>query len=148
MSFQARRWAGIVAIMAAGTLCGCRKAEQPPTIPVSGKITYEDGSLVPANQIELRFLATQPDLYREKDYPTAATARVDTRDGTFKEMTTWQHGDGVIAGQYDVEVVRYGDEDNPGGFEANSYRGERVWPSKVTVAPDKTEFHITIPGEK
>ena len=143
MSCQPRTLAGIVAILVALAACGCKKVAEAPTIAVSGKVTYEDGSLVPANQIELRFL-TQPELVQEKDYPTAATARVDTRDGTFREMTTWQHGDGVIAGQYDVEVIRYGDEDDPGGFEAKSYRGERVWPSKVTV-PDKTEFHITIP---
>ena len=144
MGSQARTLAGLVAILVALAPCGCKRVAQAPTIPVSGKVTYEDGSLVPANQIELRFL-TQPELAQEKDYPAAATARVDTRDGTFKEMTTWQHGDGVIAGQYAVEAIRYGDEENPGGYEARSYRGERVWPAKVTVAPDKTEFHITIP---
>jgi hypothetical protein len=134
-----------VAALAALAACGCRKVAQAPTIPVSGKVTYEDGSLVPANQMELKFVTTQPELYSQKDYPLAATARVDTRDGTFQEMTTWEHGDGVIAGEYDVEVLRYGDEKNPGGYEAKVYRGEQVWPSRVTVAPDKREFHITIP---
>ena len=145
MRFQQATAAAIAALLVAVSAGGCKRSAQAPMIAVSGKVTYEDGSLVPANQLELRFRTTQPELFQEKDYPATATARVDTRDGTFREMTTWQHGDGVIAGEYEVEVTRHGNEQDPGGFEAEMYRGDRVWPSKVTVAPDKTEFEIAIP---
>ncbi len=131
------------ALAAMVLLAGCAR-DRPETIPVSGKVTYEDGSLVPANRMELRFLA-QPEVVRAKDYPPAATARVDTRDGTFSEMTTWMHGDGVIPGEYEVEVVRYGSEEEPGGIKAVRYRGDRVWPNSVTVSAESNTFHVTIP---
>lgn len=148
MRFQPAKAAATVAALVALAAWGCRKAVETPTIPVSGQVTYDDGSLVPANQIELKFVAVNPDAYRAKDLPAFATARVDTRDGTFKAMTTWQFGDGVIPGEYDVEVLRYGDETHPGGFEAEVYSGEQVMPSRVIVARDRTEFHITIARHK
>jgi hypothetical protein len=135
----------IAVLAVAGAASGCRKGYQAPTIHVSGKVTYEDGSLVPANRMVVSFLTPQKLI--EENYPPAATGQVDTRDGTFSELTTWEAGDGVIAGPHEVEVVRFGDEKDPGGIKAIDYRGGRVWPNKVEVTPEKTEFHITIPRD-
>lgn len=143
------RWTTAAALAAGAALfSGCGKPERLPTIPVSGKVTYEDGSLVPANGMELRLLTPQKLI--DEGYPVAATARIDTRDGKFTEATTWEHGDGVMAGEHEVEVVRTGDEKDPGGIQAKAYRGDRVWPKKVSVDPDKPDshvIHITIPRD-
>ena len=142
MGCQTKRlvhWVAILAVL----VVGCGK-QQTPIVPVSGTVTYDDGSVVPANQMEVKFL-TPAKLIEEESFPPDATARVDTRDGHFPEVTTLQHGDGLGIGQHEVEVVRYGDEANPGDLTAQVYRGDKVWPSKVTVGPGKNEFMITIP---
>ncbi len=133
-------------LVAASLGLGCGRSSRLPTIPVSGKVTYEDGSPVPANSIELQFLTPQK-LVEQKNFPHAAVARVNTRDGTFSEMTTWQHGDGAIAGEHVVVVSRAGDERDPGAVVPREYRGDRVHPNKVFVAPDENVFHITIPKD-
>jgi hypothetical protein len=149
MTKRASTWQYVVTAIAglviAGAASGCSKGYQAPTIHISGKVTYEDGSLVPANRMVVNFLT--PQKLVQENYPPAATGRVDTRDGKFAELTTWEAGDGVIAGPHEVEVIRFGDEKDPGGVKSIEYRGERVWPNKVEVTPDKTEFHITIPRD-
>lgn len=115
-------------------------------VSVSGKVTYEDGQLIPANRMELRFL-TPEHLVREKHYPPAAVARVDTRNGEFSEATTWEYGDGVMVGEHEVMLIRVGDEADPGDFRPKEYRGERIWPNPVQVGPEHCQFHFTIPRD-
>jgi len=134
-------WVGMGILL----LGGCRES-RPPMIPVSGKVTYENGDLAPANRMELRFL-TPEHLVREKHYPPAAVARVDTRNGEFSEATTWEHGDGVIEGEHEVELIRVGDEADPGAFRPKEYRGKQIWPNPVRVSPESREFHFTIPRD-
>ena len=124
---------------------GCKES-RPPTIPVSGKVTYENGDLVPSNRLGLRFL-TPANWVREKNYPPAAVAIVDTRNGEFSEATTWEHGDGVIEGEHEIELIRVGDEAEPGGFRPKEYRGDRIWPNPVRVSPQNNVFHFTIPRD-
>lgn len=143
--FRAMRAAALLAA-AAAVVPGCEKPRLP-TVPVSGRVTYEDGSPVPANSMELRLLTPQK-LVDEEKYPHAATARIDIRNGAFSAATTWEHGDGVIPGEHEVEVVRFGDEKEPGEVRAKEYRGDRIYPSKVTVSADRDNvFHITIPRD-
>lgn len=115
-------------------------------VPVSGKVTYEDGSLIPANRMELQFL-TPESLARDKKYPRVAVAQVNTRDGTFSEATTWEHGDGLIEGELEVVLIRVGDETDPGAFQPKEYRGDRIWPNPVRVSAENRQFHFTIPRD-
>lgn len=137
---------GIILATVTLAIIGCRQStEQLPTIPVSGKVTYEDGSPVMAERMEVRFVP-RVDSPEEEGCPVAAVGRVDVRNNSFTEMTTYVFGDGAIAGEHDVEVVRFGDEENPAGYKPRIYRGDDVWPSTVTVDPNHTSFHITITG--
>ena len=139
---------GVVSVLVwavVGGMGGCREP-RPPMVPVSGKVTYENGDLIPANRLELRFL-TPEDLVRQKNYPPFAVAVVDTRNGQFSDVTTWEHADGVIEGEHQVEPIRVGDEADPGGFRPKEYRGNRIWPNPVRVSPQNSEFHFTIPRD-
>jgi hypothetical protein len=132
----------VFVLWAAFAASGCNKASRPPTIPVSGEVTYDDKTLVPANTIEVRFLT--PQALIDQGCPPEAVARVDTQKSTFDEATTWVHGDGVVAGENAIEVVRYGDEKDSGSSRAKYYRGDDVFPNKVVVSPNNTVFQISI----
>lgn len=127
--------------LAIGAVVGCGGKEQPVVFSVSGTVTYHDGSPVEASQMELKLIPS-PELREAKDLPMEFAARVNTREGT------WAQVDGLPAGEYEVEVVRHGTEENPSGFEPLVYRGEKIRPAKVVVNPGKVAFEITIPKQR
>lgn len=125
---------------------GCGGGAPYDLIPVSGKVTYDDGSLIPAGRITVTFIP-QVSPVDEKTYPRASVAEVNVADGTFSKMTTWQFGDGVILGRHEVEVICYGDEDNPTSPIPKSYRNADLSPPRVEVGPDSIFFEFTIKKE-
>ena len=86
-------------------LAGCGSPEPFELIKVSGKITYEDGTLIPAegNYVRLTFYPQSPPL-DSKTHPRPGTAEVDLLDGTFTCATTRRSGDGLTAGKHKVVV--------------------------------------------
>ncbi|MCA9266853.1 MAG: hypothetical protein KDA41_00205, partial [Planctomycetales bacterium] len=73
-------------------LAGCSR-EPFAYVPASGSVTYEDGSLIPAERIVVTFIP-QVDETNEKIHPPSAVAEVNTADGTFDVVTSHRHGDG------------------------------------------------------
>jgi len=85
---------GLAWLTAAVVLCGCGKADYPPTTPVSGTLTYK-GAAVGGATVTL-----VPDASTGK----AATALTDA-EGHFTTKT-FQDDDGAVAGKYSVTVSK------------------------------------------
>jgi hypothetical protein len=87
------------------TLAGCGGA--PFAIePVSGKVTYKDGSLIRADRIVVTFVP-QGVKAAGKDVAAAARGDVNVPDGTFAGLTTQKHHDGAIVGKHKVLVQAF-----------------------------------------
>jgi hypothetical protein len=98
-----RSWmAGVAALV----LCGWSGCGGEPfkLVPVAGKITYADGSLIPGEQILVRFIPEQAPTVG-KDVVSAATGEVNPQDGTFEGLTTHKYLDGAVPGPNKVTVV-------------------------------------------
>ncbi len=80
---------------------GCGKTGPYPCIKVSGKVTYDDGSLIPAEEIEVMFLSQTPPI-DPKTLPRPGTATVDGKTGKFDYATTFVPKDGIIVGEHKV----------------------------------------------
>jgi hypothetical protein len=93
-----------VVAMVIGSVSGCGRAHPFEMVQVSGVVTYEDGSPIPADRIVIRFepLST---VVGERVHPKAATSIVDPTDGSFGELTTFRYGDGVVSGRHKVLLV-------------------------------------------
>ena len=76
-------------------------------VEVSGKVTYEDGSVIPIRGMQVIFNpqvnSTEGRAGRSKR-PRAARAAVNEKDGTFDTATTYTYGDGLPAGKYIVTL--------------------------------------------
>jgi hypothetical protein len=70
---------------------------------VSGKVTYEDGSLIPAERIRMVFVPQRPPI-DPKTAPRNGTADADVKTGAFNCATTFAHADGIIAGEHKVVI--------------------------------------------
>ncbi len=88
------------------TFCGCGSSEY---VKISGRVTYEDGSLIPGERIELVFypgevVRTESVADGSKKSPRPGRAAVNSGDGTFDTVTTLRYGDGIMPGKYRVVV--------------------------------------------
>jgi hypothetical protein len=87
-------------------LTGCGSGNPWSTVEVSGKITYEDGSVIPAQSIKV-FFASQAPPADAKTFPRQGSVGVNTADGSFDKITTYKYGDGLIPGKHKVVVTAY-----------------------------------------
>jgi hypothetical protein len=89
--------------MLAAALCaGCGSGEPFDYVPVQGKLTYEDGQLIPAAGIVLQF-ETQDAKPVNGMHPRPAQASVDAQ-GVFTQATSHKFGDGLIPGKHKVAI--------------------------------------------
>ena len=84
-------------------LPGCNRSGSPFTsVPVSGKVTYDDGSTIPVQGMTIFFHSLEPP--RDGMHPRPAKAGVGP-DGTFKDVTTYKFADGLVLGKHKVSLV-------------------------------------------
>lgn len=84
-------------------LLGCGGGAAPfGVVPVKGKVTYEDGSVIPADSLRVEFVSQTPP--KGKEHPRPGAAAVNAKDGTFPYVTTWDPMDGAVTGKNKVTV--------------------------------------------
>ena len=85
-------------------LVGCGPASPFEQVRVQGKVTYEDGSLIPAEMIILKFepLAEPLD---SKTHPPVGMSYVNVDDGTFDVVTSYKYADGLVRGEHRVLIA-------------------------------------------
>jgi hypothetical protein len=116
---------------------GCKGSTHPyKTAPISGKIAYEDGSLIKAARIELVFWP-QVEPLDAKTVPRKGVATVDPADGTFSEASTWTDGDGAVLGKAKVTVVTYNDKDETTAVLPDAYGDPGETPLEVEISKGK-----------
>ncbi len=129
--------------MAIAWLAGCGSGEPFSTVPVSGKVIYEDGSLIPAPQIQVMFIPQVPPLDK-KTYPRPGLAYVNPEDGTFSNVTSHQPGDGVVVGRAKVVIKCMDQRGNPTAHVPQQYQDVSTTPLEVEVSKENREFIFKI----
>lgn len=112
-------------------------------VKIRGKVTYEDDTLIPAPQILLEFVSQEKKL-DEKTYPRPGKAEVNVADGTFASVSTYDPGDGVIAGEHKVVVKTYKDGVPVYTYFPKEYSDATTTPLKIKVGQQR-EFPIKVP---
>jgi hypothetical protein len=123
---------------------GCNK--QPyGCVPVSGKVTYEDGSLIPAEQIRVKFLSQAPAL-DPKVHPREGVAKVDVKTGAFDSVTTYAAKDGIVPGEHKVLIECFSEGQMRSDLVPREYADLRKTP--LTVDSSKSPFELKVPKPK
>jgi len=136
---------GTLALAALAALGGCG-SEPFSFIPVSGKITYADGSLIPGDRIIVRLVPVQAQTVG-KDTAGNATGYVDPKDGTFPGVTTHKYLDGVVPGRYKVVIMATAvgpQGERPTGAVPQAYQNAGTTPLEVEVTSSNRYFEWTI----
>lgn len=83
------------------SVVGCGSSEPFSMVTVSGKVTYEDGTLIPAERIVVNFVPlAQPK--NAKTHPRPGQAEVDETTGKFDSVTSHKYADGIVKGEHKV----------------------------------------------
>ena len=97
------RQGGFVVAALVIALVGCSGTGSPfDSVPVSGKVTYEDGSPIPVSGMTLYFFCQEPP--QKGMHPRPASVSVGP-DGTFDTVTTYKYGDGLVLGKHKVAII-------------------------------------------
>jgi hypothetical protein len=92
----------LLLILACCVCLGCGPRSPFKYVKASGKLTYEDGSVIPSRIIRLQF-ASQDAPAVEGAHPRPAIANV-SEQGEFDCVTSYKYGDGLIPGKHKVAV--------------------------------------------
>jgi len=115
---------------------GCGSGEPFSYVKASGKVTYDDGSLIQAPQVRLTFIAENPPTTGdEKIHARPATTYANPKTGEFSEITSHSYDDGLLSGKHKV-IVNPTDERGTAidGVVAPEYRDANKTPLEVDTA--------------
>jgi hypothetical protein len=119
-------------------------AEGPPLAPVSGKLTYEDGGLIPGERIQIVFLPLVPEgETSDRDRPSIADVNVEK--GTFKFASTYEEGDGVTVGMHRIMVTVLGPDGKLNGAVPGVFSNPKTTPLKIDIEDRKNWIHFQLP---
>jgi hypothetical protein len=140
-SLPAKRVFCLVACAALVALAGCG-SDRPPysCVPVSGKVTYDDGSLIPADEIHLHFRSQTPAV--DPKTPPREGNAVTNGKGEFEYATTFAIKDGIITGEHKVVVQCISKGRQLRGLIADEYNDPTRTP--LTVDTSKLPFELKV----
>ena len=133
----------LIASLALVILLGCRR-EPYSCVKVSGKISYEDGSLIPAKRIRIVFHSQETPI-DSKTPPKPGQAEVDVQTGTFDGALTYHPNDGIIAGEHKVVIQCFSDRPQSSKLVPAEYEDQAKTPLKVQSSESPFDFKIRKP---
>jgi hypothetical protein len=143
---RARRAFCLVAGAALLAVSGCGGGRRPYScVPVSGKVTYEDGSLIPADQIHLHFLSQTPAI-DTKTPPKEGIADANDK-GEFEFASTYSRKDGIIKGEHKVVVQCIRKGKLARDLIADEYGDPTMTPLKVDSSQSPFEIKVQKPPQ-
>lgn len=111
---------------------------------VSGKVSYEDGSLIPLDLLALTFTSQAPPI-DAKTHPRPAMAAVDKATGAFQTVTTHKFNDGLALGKHKVTLTMLGGGTVPASLVPVEYLDPAKTPLEVDTANAPFELKIRKP---
>ncbi|MBA4107352.1 MAG: hypothetical protein C0485_16525 [Pirellula sp.] len=121
-------------------LAGCGSSEPFDYVPVSGKVTYEDGSLIPV-RVRVIFTSQQPPV-DGKRFPRPASALPDDQ-GYFPVVSSLRYDDGIVPGKNKVSIIYEGKQ--PERFVPREYSSPATTPLEVDSEDSPFEIKIKKP---
>ena len=124
--------------------CGCGSGEPFDYVVVTGKVTYEDDSLIPADFIRITFVSQAPPV-DPKTHPRPGQAEVNVADGTFNTVTTHKYGDGAVRGRHKVLIESLDARQNRTAAVSSEYSDRERTPIEVDTADAPFHFKVRKP---
>jgi len=94
----------VSAVVVMSPLVGCGDGSPFEYVPVQGRLTYEDGSAIPAaGGMRLQFEPLDV-VAHDGMHPRTASTGLDA-EGRFTNATSYKYGDGLVPGRHKVAIA-------------------------------------------
>jgi hypothetical protein len=143
-AYRTRLFTWGVACLAAVGAAGCSDGRPYDIVEVSGTVTYDDGSLIPAESMMLKFSPKAAPI-DPKTHPRKGIAQVNVSDGTFAHVTTYKHADGIVAGKHKVTVTAYGKDRESARAVPAEYGDPATTPIEIDAIQAPLEIRVQKP---
>ena len=141
---RGRRSLSIVVLLCSGVLAGCGSGDPFDYVKVSGKVTYEDESLIPADRVT-GTSGPPADPADERTHPRPGVAEVSGADGTFDVVSSHRYGDGVVRGKHKVLIISLDKQEVPTDAIPPEYADRNQTPLQVDTADSPYHFKLKKP---
>ncbi|MEO2046068.1 MAG: hypothetical protein ABGX16_05785 [Pirellulales bacterium] len=128
---------------------GCGSDMPFDLVPVQGKVTYEDGSLIQTDSILVTFNPVNPKREGKMIAPGGQTY-ANVVDGTFAGVSSRRPNDGLVLGRHQVVVVSFASgREGPIPTDAvpRKYHKMRTTPLEVEVTSSNQFLEIQVSKE-
>jgi hypothetical protein len=139
-----RFWPAVVslAILPLLSVVGCGGSSDPYSyVNEKGKVTYDDGSVIPSPRIDLQFVSETPPA-DPKNSPPPGIADVNVADGTYDSIKSHGH-EGVVRGKSKVLVKCMDEKDRTLNLVAPEYLDVKKTPLEANT-DDPASFTFTV----
>ncbi len=136
------RCTSLLVVLFLVSISGCGGNGPYGTKKVNGTILYDDGSLIPADRIELRFISQEPPV-DTKTYPKQGLVDVEVTDGTFSDVSTYVYGDGIIKGKHKIAAMSLDAKNAPTTAIPPEFNSPDT--STLEIDSSQTPFKLVIP---
>lgn len=133
----------VLAVGLCVALGGCGNPDPFGYVNASGKVTYDDGSVIPAARIEVHFIP-QGGAIDEKTHPRPGLAYPNVADGTFDDVTSYKPGDGIVRGKHKVLVRTFDASGNEIPLVPKTYTDEATTPLEVDTAQESPPYAFSV----
>ena len=126
-------------------LTGCGKKEPFTHAHIKGKITYEDGTPIPADRVRVIF-HPQAAPIDPKTHPRPGEVDLQP-DGSFSDVTSHKYADGVVIGKHKVTIIPLDAEERELKVVPKEYMRVETTPLMIdtTDFSEETPIEIKIP---
>ena len=114
-------------------LAGCGTQDPFSYVSVSGKVTYDDGSLIPVDGLMVTFIP-QGGALDAKTYPRPGMTMVDKATGEFQAVTSHKFNDGLVRGKHKVTLTGSDNRPLPPSVVPPEYADPARTPLEVNTA--------------
>jgi hypothetical protein len=137
----------VVGLLICTPVIGCGSNVPFDFVPVQGKVTYEDGSLIPADSILVTFNPVLEGT-KGKMVPPGGQTQVNVQDGTFSAVSSHRANDGVAVGRHKVVVVAFRKGPNgspvPSPAVPAAYRDANSTPLEIEVDSSNRTLELKV----
>jgi hypothetical protein len=128
-------------------LGGCSNGDDPFSYAkVSGTVTYEDGSLIPANSMKVSFISETEAVGNK--FPKPGSALVDEKTGKFGCPSSHNPFDGLVRGKHKVLILAGAGGALPASLVPPEYADRNKTPLEAdTDKPDSFNLKVRKPKQ-
>jgi hypothetical protein len=129
-------------LLTACLAAGCGKRDPFDYVAASGKVAYDDGSLIPAQTIEVHFLP-QGGALDQKTHPRPGLGYVNVADGTFKDVTSMKPG--IPRGRHKVVIRTFDATPKEVPLVPKQYTDVTTTPLEIDTAKQSPPYNFSVP---